>query len=107
MDRRNWERRIADIALCETNRKLESQRLELYQANQWADQAQREKNWLFGDLDMRNRLSREDRAKDCQEIEELRRICCEEADATQRESFYRDSAFGSESGLAGQGEFPE
>ena len=31
-------------ALYETNRELESQSLELYQANQWADQAQREKN---------------------------------------------------------------
>ena len=41
MDRRNWEQRNADIALCETKRQLESQRLELYQANQWADQAQR------------------------------------------------------------------
>ena len=30
-----------------TNRELESQRLELYQATQWADQAQREKISLF------------------------------------------------------------
>ena len=34
-----WEQRDADIALYETNRQLESQRLELCQANQWADQA--------------------------------------------------------------------
>ena len=39
-------RRNSDIDLHETNRELESQRLELYQANQWADQAQREKNKL-------------------------------------------------------------
>ena len=51
MDIRNWEHRNADIAFFyETNRELESQRLGLYQANQWADQAQREKliyveNW--------------------------------------------------------------
>ena len=31
------------FALYETNRELESQRLELYQATQWADQAQRER----------------------------------------------------------------
>ena len=43
MDIRIWEQRNADIALHETNRELESQRLELYQANQWTDQAQREK----------------------------------------------------------------
>ena len=33
---------------------------------------------------MRNRLFRENRAKDCQEIEELRRICCEETDRARR-----------------------
>ena len=44
MDTRNWEQRNADIALYETNRELESQRLELYQANKWADQAQMRKD---------------------------------------------------------------
>ena len=53
MDRRSWwEQRNSDVALHETNRELESQRLELYQANQWADQAQREKIHLCGVLDM-------------------------------------------------------
>ena len=41
-DRREWDRRHADIAFCETGRQLESQRMELYQANQLTDQAQRE-----------------------------------------------------------------
>ena len=41
MDIGNWERRKSDIVLYGTNRELESQRLELYQANQWADQAQK------------------------------------------------------------------
>ena len=50
MDIRNWEQRNSDIALYETNRELESERLERCQANQWADQAQRERltyaeNW--------------------------------------------------------------
>ena len=40
----NWEQRDSDIALHETNRDLESQRLELYQADQWADQAQKRKD---------------------------------------------------------------
>ena len=43
---RNWEQGNSDMAFFfffENNRELESQRLELYQANQWADQAQREK----------------------------------------------------------------
>ena len=34
MDRRSWERRNSDIALYETSQQLESQRLELDQANQ-------------------------------------------------------------------------
>ena len=74
MDMRNWEQRNADIALCETNRKLESQRLELYEAKQWAAQAHREEMSLRGDLEVRNRLFQESRARNCQEIAELRRI---------------------------------
>ena len=35
---------------------------------------------LCGELEMKNRLFQENQAKDCQEIEELRRICCEETD---------------------------
>ena len=81
MDISNWEHRKSDI---ETNRELESQRLELYQANQWADQAQREKINLYGELEMRNRLCQESRAQNCQEIEELRRICCEETDRARQ-----------------------
>ena len=52
MDIRNEEQRNADIALFETNRELESRRLELYQANQRAEQAQRENINLFGDFVM-------------------------------------------------------
>ena len=46
MDRKSWER-ISDIALYETKQHLEPQRLELLQANQWADQPQRENNRLL------------------------------------------------------------
>ena len=35
MEIRSWERKSSDMSLCETNRELKSQRLELYQANQW------------------------------------------------------------------------
>ena len=54
MDKRNWEQRNSYIYLCETNGELKSQRLELYQANQWAAQAQREKIDVCGELEMRN-----------------------------------------------------
>ena len=54
-------------------------------ANQRADQAQRaKKSWLFGEPHIKNKIFQEDRAKDCQEIEELRNICCEEADRARQ-----------------------
>ena len=39
----------SEIVLYETHRDLESQRLQLHQANQWPDQAQREKISLCGE----------------------------------------------------------
>ena len=54
-----------------THRKLDSQRMELHQANQWA----REKIILCGDLEIRNRHHHESEPSICQETEELRRIC--------------------------------
>ena len=80
MEIRNWEKRNSDMAYYEINLELESQRLQ----GQWADQAQREKISLCGELEMRNRLFRENRAKYCQEIEELRRVCCEETDRARQ-----------------------
>ena len=65
----------SETDLYETNRELESHRLELHQANQWADQTQREKINLRGEWEMRNRLYPESRAIICQETEELRGMC--------------------------------
>ena len=73
MDIINWEQKSSDVALFETIRELESQRLELYQANQWADQDQREKINLCGEFEMKNRLFQVNRARNCQDIEDLRR----------------------------------
>ena len=38
----------------------------------------------YGDLELKNRLFQEDHSRYCQEIEELRRICCEETDRARR-----------------------
>ena len=81
---KHWEKRNSDIALHEINQEFESQRLQLQQANQWADQAQRDKIGLHGELELRKRLFRENQAKDWQEIEELRRTGCEETDRARR-----------------------
>ena len=56
MEMRRWEKKSSERALYETHRELASQRLQLHRANQWADQAQREKINLCGDLEMRNRF---------------------------------------------------
>ena len=58
---KHWEKRNSDIALYEINQEFESQQLQL--ANQWADQAQRNKTSLYGELEMRNRLFRENEEK--------------------------------------------
>ena len=76
--------RNSDIAFQEINQEFESQRFQLHQASRWADLAQRDKINLCGQLDMKNRLVQESGAKDCQEIEELRRICCEETDRARQ-----------------------
>ena len=68
----------------EINQELESQRFQLQQASRWVDQAQRDKISLHGELELRNGLFQEDHARDCQEIEELRRVCCEEASRTRQ-----------------------
>ena len=39
---------------------------------------------MFGELELRNRLFQDNDARDCQEIEELRRICCEETDRARQ-----------------------
>ena len=75
---RNWEKRNADIAFQEINQEFVSQRFQLHQTSRWADQAHRDKISLYGDLELTNRVFEENYARDCQQIEELRRICCEE-----------------------------
>ena len=74
----NLERRNSEYALIESRRELESQRRQLVEANQWADQAQRERIHLCGELEMKNFLHQECYARSCQEIEELRRRCYKE-----------------------------
>ena len=73
MLRQRWR---LNIAFHEITQECESRRLQLQQANRWADQAQRDKISLYGEMELKN--IREHQAKDCQEIQELRRICCEE-----------------------------
>ena len=79
-----WEKRNSDRALHEIKQDFESQRFQQQQANRWADQAHSDEISLYGELELRNRLFQENHARGCQEIEELRRICCEETDRARR-----------------------
>ena len=81
---RNWEKKNSDIAFQEINQEFESQRFQLRQASRWTDQAQRDKNSLYGELELRTRLFQEDLARYCQEMEELRGSCCEETDQVRQ-----------------------
>ena len=55
LDRRERKMQIADRALYEIGIQLQSQRMELYQANQQTDQNPTEKSWLRNEQEMRNR----------------------------------------------------
>ena len=56
MEIQNLERRNSEYALFESQRELESQRLQLLQDIHWTDQAQRERIHLCSELKMKNRL---------------------------------------------------
>ena len=58
----------ADRALRESDLQIQSQRLELYQASGYY---RREKDWLFSDLEERERILQEARMRALQEMEEL------------------------------------
>ena len=74
LDRREWKMQSADRALHESGIQLQSQEMDLYQANQLTDQSRREKGWHCEESEMRNRAFQDDRVKSYQERLELRRI---------------------------------
>ena len=85
MEIQKLERRNSENALIESRRELESQRVQLLEANQWADQAQRERMHLCSELEMKNHLHQECYARSCQENEELKKRCYkEENEVTQQ-----------------------
>ena len=58
----------------ESGIQLQSQGMDLYQANQLTDQSRRAKSWLCEESEMRNRAFQDDRVKSYQERQELKRI---------------------------------
>ena len=73
-----YDLEIQNSERSESRRELESQRRQFLEANQWADQAQRERLHLCSKLEMKDHLRKECYARTCQEIEEIRRRCYKE-----------------------------
>ena len=78
MEIQNLKRRNSEYALFESQRELGSQRRQLLEASQWAEQAQRERVHLCSEMEVKNRLHQECYAISRHEIEELRRRCFKE-----------------------------
>ena len=74
MEIRSSEKRNSSIALYESHQELEPQRKQLQKANQWADRAEREKINLCGKWEMRNRVFRENRAKNAKKLKNCEEI---------------------------------
>ena len=87
LDCQNLAPRNSDYVLIESRRELESQRRQLLEANQWPDQAQRERIHLCSELETKNRLHQECYARSCQEIEEMRRRCYKGENGVTRQKF--------------------
>ena len=68
----------AEMDIQETNRELECQRLSFI--SRISMDRQRERINFCGELEMINRLFQESRARNCLEIVELRKNCCEQTD---------------------------
>ena len=60
------------------------QMMKLYQANQLSDHSQIEKSWMYTELDRREGVLQEDRVRCLQEIEELKKLCCAEAERAKQ-----------------------
>ena len=69
MEIEDLEKRCSELALCESQPELESQRLRPREANHWDDQAQRQKINLRGKFEMENRHHQECHTS-CREIGE-------------------------------------
>ena len=70
----------AGRALIESSLQVHSQRMELHQAKQSYDHSWREKGWLRTDLEDRERALQESRIRTLQDMEELKKIFCTEAE---------------------------
>ena len=71
--------------MIESRREFESQRRQLLEANQWADQAHRERTLLCCELELKDHLHQECCARSCREIEELKRLSYQEENTDKKQ----------------------
>ena len=108
------------MALRGSNRQIRSHRVEHCHTDQIYENSRREQSWLQAELGNRERAHQETRSGTLQDIEELKRICCTEADRPQQlrineisrkeresQSTVNQSAHGSNSGLTRKSELSE
>ena len=75
VEARNWEREILISLFMRT---IRSSNLNDFSSKKQIDEwARRDKISLYGELELSNTIFQEDHARDCHEIEELRRIFCD------------------------------
>ena len=99
----NWDKRNSDIAV-----HVESQRFQLHQASRSADQAQRDKISLYGELELRNGLFQEDHAREefvAKKQIEQDKLELMDCLASREESYDRESINDSDSGIPEQSKF--
>ena len=109
----------ADKAPRKSSLKIHSQRMELHQAIHSSDSSRREKDWLYTELQERERALQETRVRTLQEMEDLKKFCCTEPERRQpvenrwlftsraRKSIYSGSAYDSNPGITKQRELSE
>lgn len=80
LDRREWKMQNTDIVATKLAFSSNPRGWNFIKRIKLTDQTQRDKSCLCNELKMRNRAFQEDSARNCEEIQELRRICCTEAE---------------------------
>ena len=73
VEARNWEKKNSDFACQEINQEFESFSISTTSSKSISGSERQDR--LYGELELRNRLLQESRARNCQEVEELRSIC--------------------------------
>ena len=79
-----WRREILTSLLNRSNRSLNLNDFRYIKQVDGQSRLKEIKISLYGEFELRNGLFQENHARDCQEIEEMRKLCCEETDRARQ-----------------------